>query len=75
MMLTCGCEVLVTNPARMERACEQHGQISLRDHFAGQALVGLLSQPADAANLQAYDAARWAYWVADAMISAREGDR
>lgn len=43
MILTCGCDVTTTDPARIVRACEQHGRISLRDHFAGLALAGSLA--------------------------------
>lgn len=49
--------------------------MSLRDYFAGQALTGMLSQPADRANVEAYDyperAAAWAYSFADAMLAER----
>lgn len=50
--------------------------MSLRDYFAAQALAGMLSQPADQANLAVYDnaqiAAIWSYRFADAMLKERE---
>lgn len=50
--------------------------MSLRDYFAGQALKGMLAQPADAQNIACYDdtnnAARWAYNFAEAMLKARD---
>jgi len=50
------------------------GGMSLRDWFAGQALVGTLSQQGDephtAVRCEAW--ARWAYDVADAMLAARK---
>lgn len=51
--------------------------MSLRDYFAGQALIGMLSQPADAQNVNVYDnpkhAASWSYELADAMLAQRDG--
>lgn len=44
--------------------------LSLRDWFAGQALVLI---KADCVNKRAPDIARAAYAVADAMLAAREG--
>lgn len=53
--------------------------MSLRDWFAGQALVGILAEPTDA---EGYAVAKEAvpdvcaadaYAIADAMIAAREG--
>lgn len=48
--------------------------MSLRDHFAGQALVGLLAfSPADIeGQYDPDDAARIAYRMADAMLAARD---
>ena len=79
MTLTCGCEVTVTAPARIERVCDQHGRISLRDHFAGQALQGMTDNPPFIERLvQAHgpdsveeNMARVAYKVADAMLAER----
>lgn len=49
--------------------------MSLRDYFAGQALMAMLSQPANAQNIAAYDdtntVARSAYGFADAMLHER----
>ncbi len=55
---------------------EQDG-MSLRDYFAASALSGALASPGSMAiNGQrvneAYEWARWAYAVADAMIAQRE---
>lgn len=43
--------------------------MSLRDWFAGQAMVGLMSDP----NMQTFFASK-AYEIADAMLKAREGE-
>ena len=50
-------------------AYEQDG-MSLRDYFAGQALVGIFADP----NLEMTNdkIAEWSYRVADNMIEARE---
>lgn len=73
MTLTCGCEVTVTAPARIERACEQHGRINLRDHFAGQALAGMHARDTyDAGQDSPEKRARLAYLDADAMLAARQ---
>ncbi len=53
--------------------------MSLRDYFAGQALVGFLSAPADMVSCDAGPnaranptrAAEWAYQQADAMLTER----
>ena len=44
--------------------------MSLRDWFAGQALVGYLSGSTSIGGTKS-DAAKWAYEFADAMIEAR----
>lgn len=49
----------------------QRGGMSLRDYFAGQALVGLY-QHRSAQVRHDYDMARWAYRLADEMLKARE---
>lgn len=79
MVLTCGCEVTVSAPARIERACEQHGHISLRDHFAGQAIMAahVFAHVSESRLLTARakrlaDLAECAYAIADAMLKARE---
>lgn len=55
--------------------------MSLRDYFAGQALVGFLAAPNGPheddvvgmiARAEPLKAARWSYEQADAMIAARE---
>lgn len=65
-------------PARWPNEWRQtSGEISLRDYFAGQALVGMIAnvsssvcpQPGDN-DAQAF--ARSAYIVADAMLAERE---
>ena len=43
--------------------------ISLRDYFAGQALIGLLSNPATIRELNVASAS---YEIADAMLEARK---
>lgn len=45
--------------------------MSLRDYFAGQALAGLLTQPAEP-EFAASHFATAAYQMADAMLAARE---
>lgn len=50
----------------------QHGQLSVRDYFAAQALTGLIN----GSNLTIDNpdkAATWAYQFADAMLQARKG--
>ncbi len=47
-----------------------HPGMSLRDYFAGQALTGLLVQPAEAEFGTAHFAAA-SYAMADAMLAAR----
>jgi hypothetical protein len=44
--------------------------ITLRDYFAAQAVIGLLHQ----SNPNVYDLARDAYKLADAMLDEREND-
>ena len=46
--------------------------MSLRDWFAGQALMGIASIQAEGFSLCEGDAAKWAYTYADAMIEARK---
>jgi hypothetical protein len=65
--------------ARLEVAVKEEQAIAgltVRDYFAAQALKGMLSQPASAANVPAYDdvavTAKWAYSFADAMLRERE---
>ena len=43
--------------------------ISVRDHFAGQALIGLLSDPT--LDMNQKQCASWAYGQADAMLAER----
>ena len=45
--------------------------MTLRDYFAGQALVGIITHPYGSAG-QWTDAAEQAYAAADAMLEARE---
>ena len=53
---------------------ESYGGMSLRDYFAGQALVGLLAMPASLDGMGKTDKliAQYAYAVADAMLAARD---
>jgi len=51
----------------------QMSGMSLRDWFAGQALMGFLANTKRPTTYAADDAA-WAYTIADAMILAREAD-
>ncbi|PPL04967.1 hypothetical protein [Parapedobacter indicus] len=44
--------------------------ITLRDHFAGQAMQGMLANPNN--KLTEDRAAQWAYVVAEAMLRERE---
>jgi len=47
--------------------------MTLRDWFAGQALVGLLAQSnGSATQSDLVTGARWSYAMADAMLQARE---
>lgn len=47
--------------------------LSMRDYFAGQALIGLLAQETEEWHYVKYeDAALSAYCLADAMLTARE---
>jgi len=47
--------------------------MTLRDYFAGQALVGLLAQSNGTATISPHDeGAKYAYEMADAMLEARE---
>ena len=45
--------------------------MSLRDYFAGQALMGFMANTKRPTTYAADDAA-WAYTIADAMLAARE---
>ncbi len=45
--------------------------MTLRDYFAGQALIGIITHPYGSAG-QWTDAAEQAYAAADAMLEARE---
>jgi hypothetical protein len=49
----------------------QHG-MTLRDYFAGQALVGLLAGRTRGAEFTPEEAASSAYRIADAMIKERD---
>lgn len=44
--------------------------MSLRDHFAGQALAGVAANPSSGCNSPS-DLAHWAYQCADAMLRER----
>lgn len=64
-------------PRLTNEAWDQYTGMSLRDWFAGQAMVGLGSwMPRGFDNLNSFDAkiarARWAYSQADALLEARE---
>ena len=49
-----------------------HNGMTLRDYFAGQALVGLLAGRKPDAMFTNEDATKSAYYMADAMLEARE---
>lgn len=52
---------------------KDHGGMSLRDYFAGQALVGTLARPlGDGESINTKVAAEFSYKMADAMLVARE---
>jgi len=51
---------------------EKHQGMTLRDYFAGQALVGLLAQPPAEPEFGAHYFAMSSYLTADAMLTARE---
>lgn len=51
----------------------QHG-MSLRDYFAGQALIGLLSASTDELNWHVQNTVNAAYRFADAMLAERGED-
>ena len=55
------------------RWCMQDSGMTLRDWFAGQALTGLLSGPAEEGAMTPDRKAVVAYQFADAMIAARGG--
>jgi hypothetical protein len=46
--------------------------MTLRDYFAGQALMGILNNAGCFANMKDSDVAENAYHAADAMLAARE---
>jgi hypothetical protein len=49
--------------------------MSLRDWFAGQALMGLAAYPGREGEVNGSDHfAKWSYMLADAMIEIREGE-
>lgn len=50
---------------------ERYDGMTLRDYFAGQALIGLLSFPESRANCPAETFAKSAYIQADAMLAER----
>ena len=47
--------------------------MTLRDHFAATAMVGIVQCTGYATKKACKDAAECAYLIADAMLSAREG--
>jgi hypothetical protein len=51
---------------------EQGGGMTLRDYFAGQALMGILNNAGCFADMKDSDVAENAYHAADAMLKARE---
>lgn len=51
----------------------ERGAMSLRDYFAGQALVGLVAHPHSGME-DAEKLSGWAFQIADAML-ARRGER
>lgn len=53
---------------KVMRPRDEHAGMSLRDYFAGQAIVGMHAHPA---NEVPNGVAQWAYAVADAMLIER----
>jgi len=53
-------------PAFPHHELDHHG-MTLRDYFAAKAMEGMLAKGQSTA-----DVSRWAYFVADAMLKARE---
>jgi hypothetical protein len=51
---------------------DHHPGMTLRDYFAGQALMGILNNAGCFANMKDSDVAENAYHAADAMLTARE---
>jgi hypothetical protein len=52
-----------------------HPGMTLRDWFAGQAIMGLCADPSNHELFDSHeDAAKSAYFIADAMIAARGGN-
>jgi hypothetical protein len=52
-----------------------NGGMTLRDWFAGQAIMGLCADPSNHELFDSHDdAAKSAYFIADAMIAARGGN-
>ena len=46
--------------------------MTMRDHFAGLAMQGLVAYPDDQQNMTYAEMAEWAYAMADGMLKARE---
>ena len=62
---------------RTENVCAQHMGVTLRDYFACEAMHALMRQlplqkPASAGLVTRREIAQEAYWMADAMLKARD---
>lgn len=57
-------------PQTMDTIMDKPG-MTLRDYFAGQALVGLTSNHAIKLTVTVEERAEWSYRMADAMLEAR----
>ncbi len=51
---------------------ERYAGMSLRDYFAGQALMGLIASDDEDAGDRIEDIPKYAYFIADAMLKARK---
>jgi hypothetical protein len=58
------------DPDGFKVADAQHG-MSLRDYFAGQALIGLIASNDEGAGDRLDEVPAYAYQIADAMLAAR----
>ena len=58
---------------RMRTVLDSDGGMSLREWFAGQALMGLLASGSSLVSFENYAKCAWQH--ADAMLAAREQDK
>jgi hypothetical protein len=52
---------------------ERTNGMTMRDYFAGQAIMGFMASTSRPTTFSGDDA-KWAYTIADAMIAARKGE-